>query len=87
MLNYAVENGIIDLSCVQNMIEMKKREEILKNHLYEIYQGKDGKWYTYILDNDNKRVKKKRTSLSKIEDFHVEHYIKKEKERSTGVPV
>ena len=80
MLNYAVENGIIDLSYVQDMIEMKKREEILENHPYEIYQGKDGKWYTYILEQGNKRVKKKRTSLSKMEDFLVEYYTKKERE-------
>lgn len=31
VLKYAIENGIIDLSRIQDEIEMTKREELLKN--------------------------------------------------------
>ena len=78
MLNYAIQNGIIDLSCVQNMIEMKRREEILEKHPYEIYQGKDGKWYTYIPDSSSKRKKVKRNSKEEIEEVIVGNWKEKE---------
>ena len=34
ILKYAVENNIIDFADMQEQIEMKKREEILKQHPY-----------------------------------------------------
>ena len=34
LLKYAVENGMLDATLVQEMIEMQKREEILKKHPY-----------------------------------------------------
>lgn len=79
LLNYAVQNGIINLSYVQDMIEMKKRKDILKQHPYKIWEGNDGNWYTYVLDEDGKRLKKKRTSQSKIEDFLIEYYTEIER--------
>ena len=48
LLKYAVENGMINTALVQEKIEMQKREELLNKHPYKIYQGKDGKWYTYL---------------------------------------
>ena len=36
---YALENHIINISDVRDMIIMKKREEILKNHPYSVWQG------------------------------------------------
>ena len=50
LLKYAVENGMINTALVQEKIEMQKREELLNKHPYKIYQGKDGKWYTYLPD-------------------------------------
>lgn len=43
LLKYAVENGMIDLSYVQEQIEMNKRKELLDKHPYKIWEGKDGK--------------------------------------------
>ena len=80
MLNYAVEKGIINLSHMQEMIEMNRRKEILNKHAYSIWQGKDGKWYTRLTDEQGKRILKKRTSLEKLEDFLVEYYTEKENE-------
>ena len=56
-IDYAIKNGIIDRTEVQKQIEMKKRSEILKNHPYSIWQGTNGKWYTYLPDKTKSRKK------------------------------
>lgn len=71
-LKYAIENGIIDLSHVQEIVEMQKRNEILKNHSNKIWQGKDGYWRTYLNDEERKLVKKK--NKRDLEDELVEFY-------------
>ena len=48
LLRYAVENDMIDLANISQKAEMKKREEIISQHPHKIWQGKDGKWRTYI---------------------------------------
>ena len=45
---------MIDMSYVQEQIEMNKRKELLEKHPYEIWEGKDGKWYTYRIKRDKK---------------------------------
>lgn len=91
LLKYAVENGMIDLSYVQEQIEMKKRKELLEKHPYKIWEGNDGRWYTYLPDEEKGRILKKRTSRSAVEDLIVEYYHsqskyemrhKKEKEKA-----
>lgn len=61
-LQYALENGIINIAHLQEQIDMKRNEEILKKHPYKVYQGKDGRWETYIFDDKKKRrlIKRKR---------------------------
>jgi len=39
LLKYIAENGIIDLTYVQEHLEMRKRAEILKNHQYSIWHS------------------------------------------------
>ena len=48
VLKKAVELGIIDMSHVQAQMDMYKREQILAGHPYEIWQGTDGFWRTYV---------------------------------------
>ena len=55
VLKFAIENGMIDLSYIQDEIAMKKREELLKRHKWAISQGKDGYWRTYLPDEKNGR--------------------------------
>ncbi len=74
MLKYAVENGIVDLSYIREMYEMNKREEILKEHPYKIWEGKDGKWYTYLPDEKKKRALKKRNTEKAIKSLIVAYY-------------
>ena len=82
-MKYAVANGMIDLSYVQEQIEMNRRKELLEKHPYKIWEGKDGKWRTYIQDNQNyERRMIKRNSLEAVEDVVVEH-IKKEMDNPT----
>lgn len=74
LLKYAVENGMIDLSYVQEQVEMNRRKLLLSKHPYSIWKGNDGKWYTYLPNVEKGRVLKKRTSEKAIEDLVVEFY-------------
>lgn len=78
LLKYAVENGMIDISYVQEQIEMKQREEILNQHPYKIWEGKDGKWYTYLsTPNNERRILKKRKSKKELENIIIDYYKNK----------
>ena len=65
LLRFGVQNGMIDISSIQEKIEMKRREEILSKHPYKIWQGTDGKWRTYLPDKKGRVLKK----ISKKEDL------------------
>ena len=72
-LNYATEHGIIDLPYIQSIIDLKKREELLKEHPFDPWLGSDGYWYVYIPDVIKGRVRKKRSSKNAIEDVIVDY--------------
>lgn len=74
ILQYAINQGIIDIAYVQEKIEMNKREELLKSHPYKIWEGKDGKWYTYLSSKEKGRVLKKRVSKREIEKLIIAYY-------------
>lgn len=78
LLSTAIENGIINISDVQEKIEMTKRENYLNLHKqsYKTWQGTDGKWRTYLPDaskKDGRRLVKKVTE-EKLNDAIVEYY-------------
>lgn len=78
-MKYAVENGIIDLSYVQEKIEMNKREELLKKHTYRIWQGTNGYWYTKFPDDNGKYSQlKKRKDKWTLEDDIVKFWRTRE---------
>lgn len=74
MLKYAVENGMIDLSHIQECIDLRQRKELLEKHPYKVYEGKDGKWYTYLPDEKKGRVFRKRATKEEIENVIVEYW-------------
>lgn len=74
-MQYVLENNIIDLSYVQEKIEMTKRKQMLGKHQYEIWQGKDEAWYTYIPDKEMGRKLKRRTCRKKLEDDIIAYYV------------
>lgn len=53
---------------------MKKRKEMLEKHPYALWEGKNGKWYTYLPDKQKERVLKKRQTKQAIEDLVVEYW-------------
>lgn len=67
-LKYLIDSGIIDILNIQSIIEMKKKQELLNNHPYKIWCGSNGKWYTYLPDEEKGRILKKRNTKKDIED-------------------
>ena len=80
-LNYALENGMIDMDTIREKIEMNERKRYLEEHKYEKWQGKDGKFYTYLPDEQSKSGRKllKRTTEKSLDDAIVEFYKESEK--------
>lgn len=60
LLKYAVDSGILDIALVQKQANMQKRKEILSKHPYNIWQGKDGYWRTYIPKEFGRKLIKKK---------------------------
>lgn len=73
LLQFIINNGIININDIQNSMEAMKRKELLEKHPYKIWQGKDGKWYTYIPDGEGRRLKK-RITQELIEDDVIEYW-------------
>ena len=68
VLQFLCENGMVDIAAVRESIEMRNRNELLKNHPCQIWQGKtDGKWYTHIRENGKRRLIKRKTR-EQVED-------------------
>ena len=68
MLQFAIENGMIDESTIQEKMEMNERKKILEQHPYKIWKGKDGKWYTYLPDKQKNRKQIKRKSEKDLQE-------------------
>lgn len=74
ILKYAIEHGMINPSYVQEQIEMDKRRQLLEKHPYKIGEGKDGKWRTYLPDQECGRKMVKRNSQKSVEDVVIKYY-------------
>lgn len=73
LLKYAVENGMIDLTYVQDTIQMNKRKEYLEKHPYKIWEGKDHKWRTYLTNGDSRKMVKRNTE-KELQDVIINYY-------------
>lgn len=73
LLNYLVKNGTINLDDVKNEMEKSKIESVLREHPYKIYQGKDGRWITHVIDPDASEKRRKLAKKSK-DDLYEELY-------------
>ncbi len=79
ILQFAIDNGILSKEFVQESILMQKKKEILAQHPYQIWEGKNGKWYTYLPINDeskNNRRLVKRTSKESVEKAIIDFYVR-----------
>lgn len=80
LLHYALENGILDMSIIECQIDTMKRKEILRNQ--KIWQGKNGRWYTYLPDGRGGRRQVSKKNLEDLENAIV-GYHKQESDNPT----
>lgn len=79
---------MIDLAYVQEQVEMKKREEILKRHQYSIWHNdKEDVWYSYLPDDSksNNRKKIKRKRKRDLEEVIYDYYLSVQNESEKTV--
>lgn len=78
-LNYAIENGMLDLTFIQEQVEMKKRKEIIERYPYKIWVAEDGYARTYVpdLEKPSGRRMIKRKKLKDVEDIVIDLVEKK----------
>lgn len=69
LLNYAIENGMIDIDTVQRNVEMNERNKFLQKHPYSIWEDKNGVWHTYLPDEEKGRVLRNRKTEKEIKDL------------------
>ena len=75
LLNYALQNGMIDLNTIQKQIEMNERRKYLEMHNYRVWQSdSDGKWRTYMPDEEKGRKLVKRNTKDDIQDVIIKYY-------------
>lgn len=78
LLSNAIAQGIIDLSYVQEQMEMNLKKQILEDHSSSIWYSKKEKvWYCYIPDKIKGRVKRKRKNKNDIEQVLYDAYKEK----------
>lgn len=76
LLNFAIENGMIDIDTIREKIEMSERKKYLEMHKSKIWQSTDGKWYTFLPDctkKDGRRLVKRKTK-EEIDNLLVNFY-------------
>lgn len=78
LLKYLIENDKINLIEIKQEIELNENKRLLKEHRFNIWQGKNGKWYTYLPDEKKGRVQRERNSRQDIEEMIISFYRKKE---------
>lgn len=75
ILKFAIENGMIDVSTIRAQIEVSERKKYLEMHEYDIWQGANGYFYTYLPDSKKGRKQKRRKSKEELEDVIVAYYM------------
>lgn len=70
VLNFLAKKARMTIDDVRSEVENMKRQELLDMHPYEIWQGSNGNWYTYLPDvtKRNGRRQIKRSTQKKLED-------------------
>ena len=73
LLRFAVDNGILDRTTIERKIEMANKQKYLEMHDAKIWQGKDGRWITYV-DTPSGRRQISSSSEDGLQDKIVSHY-------------
>lgn len=77
LLNFALQNGMIDIDTIQKKIEMNERKKYLEMNKYDIWLGRDGYYHTYIPQGDGKRKAVKKKNKEDIENLIVNYWESK----------
>lgn len=81
ILKYMILNNKIDIVDTQMQIEKMKNEKYLEMHNHTIWQGKDGKWRTYLDDESERGYSLKvRVTKEGIESLVCKYYKDKEED-------
>ncbi len=78
LLNYAIENGMFDISTIRKQYEMNERNKYLEMHRYKKWEDNSGYWNTYLPDEKKGRVRKKKKTEKEIDDLIIKFYKQKE---------
>lgn len=81
MLKYAIDNGIIDMKTIQEEICMTNRKKYLSMHNHKIWVGKDGGYYTYLRDENGRKLFRK-SSRTQLDDVIADFYKQQEENPS-----
>lgn len=73
ILRFIINNCNINLDDIQNDMEQMERKELLEKHPYKIWEGKDGEWYTKLLEPNGTKKLRHRKTREELEDVIVEH--------------
>lgn len=73
-MQYAADNGIIDLRQVCEQYAMQKDKKYLRMHEYDIWQTNKGIWKTYIIKPTGKRAIVERKNREDLEAMLIAHY-------------
>lgn len=80
-----LQNGILSLTDMQEQIDMTKKQVLdLHKKMYNYWQGKNGKWYSYLPKEGVDKPKGKQIesiSQEKLDNRIVEHYVNAEKKK------
>lgn len=72
------EYGMIDRTTIEQQIEMAKKQKLLEKHSLSVWQGKNGMWYTHIIDDNGKRRLIKKRTREQVEEVICKHYEEEE---------
>lgn len=74
-----LQNGILSLTDMQEQIDMTKKQVLdLHKKMYNYWQGKNGKWYSYLPKEGVDKPKGKQIesiSQEKLDNRIVEYYV------------
>lgn len=74
---------MIDLDDVRNQMNLNKKEEfITQKHNYQIWQGSNGRWYTYIPDETRPKGRRQIVSHESLISAIYDCYQSKESQHS-----
>ena len=69
-LKKLIESGILDLTHIQAEVEAMRKKELIDQYQFKIWQGSNGYWYTYVLEDGRKKLIKK-INRKDVEDIVV----------------